>query len=131
MRERGRPPRAPLQDQYGFGVAILGTMIRRAVGLPMLWLLSVGCGPRQPLANSSPRVSRAEAESIATARMAGGTTLDSALEGDRGRLVWWFDIAVSGRRDRTEIEVDATNGKIVAMMMVQPPDEPDPTPGRR
>jgi uncharacterized membrane protein YkoI len=95
----------------------------RALLGPVLGLLLLGCPSRRSHLNATPSVSRAEAESIAIARVAGGIILDGDVEMDRGRLVWSFDIAMPGTRDRTEMQIDATDGEIISMLRVTPADE--------
>jgi uncharacterized membrane protein YkoI len=68
-------------------------------------------------------VSRAAAERIAIAQVAGGSILDGHLEMDWDPPVWSFDIAMPGTRDRTEMQIDATGGQVVSMLRVTPPDE--------
>src|SRR5690349_21219415 len=60
------------------------------------------------------KVSRAEAEKIAVAKVPGGTIKEVEIEKEKGKVIWSFDIATPGTADITEVQVDAANGTIVA-----------------
>src|SRR3954462_7092466 len=61
------------------------------------------------------KVSRADAEKTALARVPGGTIKEGGIEKEKGKLIWSFDIATAGTKDITEVQVDALNGAIVAV----------------
>jgi hypothetical protein len=61
------------------------------------------------------KVSRADAEKTALARVPGGTIKEGGIEKEKGKLIWSFDIATAGTKDITEVQVDALTGQIVAM----------------
>ena len=61
------------------------------------------------------KVSRAEAEKIALAKVPGGTIKEGELEKEKGKAIWSFDIATPGTADITEVHVDAQTGQIVAV----------------
>jgi len=61
------------------------------------------------------KVSRADAEKTALARVPGGTIKEGGIEKEKGKLIWSFDIATPGTKDITEVQVDALTGGIVAV----------------
>src|SRR5580765_6188545 len=61
------------------------------------------------------KVSRAQAEKIALAKVPGGTIKEGELEKEKGKLIWSFDIATPGTQDIKEVQVDAISGQIVAL----------------
>jgi hypothetical protein len=61
------------------------------------------------------KVSRADAEKTALARVPGGTINEGELEKEKGKLIWSFDIASAGTKDITEVHVDAMTGEIVSV----------------
>jgi len=61
------------------------------------------------------KLTRAEAEKIALAKVPGGTIKEGELEKEKGKLIWSFDISVPGSKDIKEVQVDAISGEIVAM----------------
>jgi hypothetical protein len=61
------------------------------------------------------RVSKADAMKTALAKVPGGKVKEGELEEEKGRLIWSFDIAAKGRKDITEIAVDAITGEIVTV----------------
>src|SRR6266404_7955457 len=61
------------------------------------------------------KLSRAEAEKIAMARVPGGTIKEGEIEKEKGKVVWSFDIATPGAVDITEVQVDATSGEVVSV----------------
>jgi uncharacterized membrane protein YkoI len=76
-------------------------------------------GKDQELRNEA-RISKAEAEKTALARVPGGTVHSAELEREHGTLIWSFDIATPGSRDITEVNVDAIHGNIVAVSKENP-----------
>jgi len=61
------------------------------------------------------RVTKHQAKKIALARVKGGTIKSAELEKENGVLIWSFDIAQPGKKDVTEVWVDARTGKITAV----------------
>ncbi|HKC16431.1 MAG TPA: PepSY domain-containing protein [Steroidobacteraceae bacterium] len=64
------------------------------------------------------RVSQAQAEKIAMARLAGRTavsTVSAELEAEHGCLIWSFDLRVAGKPGVQEIQVDAGDGKVLSV----------------
>jgi peptidase YpeB-like protein len=64
------------------------------------------------------KVSQAQAEKIAVARVKGKGTVSTAggeLEAEHGCLIWSFDLLVAGRPGVQEIQVDAGNGKVLSV----------------
>jgi uncharacterized membrane protein YkoI len=55
----------------------------------------------------------AQAKKTALAKVPKGTIKSSELERENGRLIWSFDIAKSGTRNITEVQVDAKTGKVI------------------
>ncbi len=74
-------------------------------------------------AAAQPKIDRGTAEKAALARVPGGQVKEGELEREHGRVVWSFDIARPGSRDITEVQVDATTGKIVAVETETPADQ--------
>jgi hypothetical protein len=60
------------------------------------------------------KVSEADARTTALAKVPGGTVSSSELEKEHGKLIWSFDIAQTGSKDVTEVQVDAKTGKVVS-----------------
>jgi uncharacterized membrane protein YkoI len=79
----------------------------------MLAVLAAGCASQAQL-EAQAKVSRADAEKIALAKVPNGTVKEAELEKEKGRLVWSFDLTTPGTADITEILVDAKTGEIVA-----------------
>jgi|ERR1051325_11642696 hypothetical protein len=61
------------------------------------------------------KVSRADAEKAALAKVPGGTIKDGELEKEKGKLIYSFDISTPGTTDIMEIHVDAITGQVIAM----------------
>jgi hypothetical protein len=60
------------------------------------------------------KITKAEAEQIALAKVSHGTVKSAELENEKGHLLWSFDIARPGTQDITEIWVDAKTGEIIS-----------------
>jgi uncharacterized membrane protein YkoI len=61
------------------------------------------------------KVSKADAERTALAKVPGGTIKEGELEKEKGKLIWSFDIATPGTKDITEVAVDAITGEVIAV----------------
>ncbi|MBI3874927.1 MAG: PepSY domain-containing protein [Verrucomicrobia bacterium] len=64
---------------------------------------------------SQAKISRADAEKAALAKVPGGTIKEGELEKEHGKLIWSFDIATPGTKDVTEVQVDAVTGAVVSV----------------
>jgi uncharacterized membrane protein YkoI len=64
---------------------------------------------------SQAKVTRADAERTALAKVPGGTVKSGELEKEKGKLIWSFDIATAGTTDMTEVNVDAITGNVIAV----------------
>src|SRR3989440_12603101 len=69
------------------------------------------------------KVSKAEAERTALAKVPGGTIKEGGLEKEKGKLIWSFDIVTPGTKDITEVAVDAITGAVIAVDKETPGDE--------
>lgn len=69
------------------------------------------------------KVSRADAEKAALAKVPNGTVKEGEIEKEKGKLIWSFDVATPGTKDITEVHVDAMTGEVVGMEKEAPKDE--------
>ena len=82
--------------------------------------IGVGCHSSQAQLEAMAKISRADAEKIALARVPGGTIKDAELEKEGGKLIWSFDIATPGSADITEVQLDAVSGVVVSVAKEPP-----------
>jgi hypothetical protein len=61
------------------------------------------------------KVSRADAEKAALAKVPGGTIKEGELEKEKGKLIWSFDISTPGSSDIKEVQVDAITGQVLSV----------------
>jgi uncharacterized membrane protein YkoI len=61
------------------------------------------------------KVSRADAEKTALAKVPNGTIKEGELEKEKGKLVWSFDLTTPDTKDITEVGVDAITGDVVSV----------------
>jgi uncharacterized membrane protein YkoI len=61
------------------------------------------------------KISKADAEKTALARVPNGTIKEGELEEEHGKLIWSFDIATPGSKDITEVAVNAVTGEVVSV----------------
>jgi len=66
------------------------------------------------------RVTKHQAKKIALARVKRGTIKCVELEKENGMLIWSVDVAQPGKKDLTDVWVDATTGKITAVEVETP-----------
>jgi uncharacterized membrane protein YkoI len=69
------------------------------------------------------KITQAEAERIAIAKVPGGKIKAAELEKEHGKLIWSFDISLLKSRNITEVQVDAKTGKIVSTQVETPKDQ--------
>lgn len=67
------------------------------------------------------KISMRKAKSIAIKQVPGGKIKSAELEREGGKLIYSFDI--KGTKGITEVNVDATNGKVVAVQEESPAKE--------
>ena len=60
------------------------------------------------------KINEPEARATAVAQVKNGTVKSEELEREHGRLIYSYDIAVSGKSGIDEVNVDAMTGKVVA-----------------
>jgi len=61
------------------------------------------------------KVSKADAEKTALAKVPNGTIKEGELEKEKGKLIWSFDITTPDTKDITEVNVDAITGDVVSV----------------
>ncbi|PWU18946.1 MAG: hypothetical protein C5B50_07980 [Verrucomicrobia bacterium] len=69
------------------------------------------------------KVSKADAEKIALAKVPNGTIKEGELEKEKGKLIWSFDITTPDTKNITEVNVDAITGAIIAVDVESPSKE--------
>ena len=69
------------------------------------------------------KITKAEAEQIALAKVSHGIVKSGEIEKEKGHLVWSFDIAQPGTHDITECLVDAKTGKIISTQTESPREQ--------
>ena len=69
------------------------------------------------------KISKAQAEKTALAKVPNGTIQSGELEREHGKLVWSFDIGTHSTKNVTEVQVDAKSGKIVSVKTETPTDQ--------
>ena len=87
-------------------------------------LTLTGCATdKESRLEAQARITKADAEKTALARVPNGTVKECELEKENGKLVWSFDIATPDSKDITEVQVDAITGKIVSVEKESPADQ--------
>jgi regulator of RNase E activity RraB len=76
-------------------------------------ILTAGAFAATTTTKPQPKITMEQARVIAL-KKAPGTIKSEELENEHGKLIYSFDIATS-KKDVTEVNVDAMNGKIVAV----------------
>ena len=69
------------------------------------------------------KVSKSQAEKTALGKVPHGVIKSEELEREHGKLIWSFDIATSGAKNITEVQVDAKTRKIVSIQVETPKDQ--------
>lgn len=76
--------------------------------------------PNQASLMAQAKLSQAQAQKIALAKVPSGTVRSAELEQEHGALVWSFDIATPKSRNIHEILVNAVSGTIVSTELETP-----------
>jgi hypothetical protein len=91
-----------------------GNNMRRAlIAVAMSLALAAAGAASQTELQKEAKISMDKARSIALKRVPGGTVQSAELEREGGKLIYSFDI--KGKKGITEVNVDAANGKVVAV----------------
>ena len=61
------------------------------------------------------KITKADAEKTALAKVPNGTVKEAEIEKEKGKLIWSFDLATPGTKDITEVTVDAITGEIASV----------------
>jgi len=92
-----------------------------AVGMSAITLAGCASNKQEQAAlQAQAKVTRAQAEQAALAKAPGGRIKEAELDNDEGKLIWWFDIAMPGSKDITEIDVDAVTGGVISVSTAIP-----------
>jgi uncharacterized membrane protein YkoI len=92
-----------------------------AVALTALLLPTSGfAAPTEAELLTQAKITKAQAEKIALARVPRGKIQSGEIENEHHALVWSFDIVMPGSRDITEVLVNAKTGKIVEVSTENP-----------
>jgi uncharacterized membrane protein YkoI len=99
--------------------------VKKIVGSLLAASLLAGCASekceqqehqaKQAKLMAEAKVSEADAQQTALAKVPGGTIKESELEKEHGKLIWSFDVATPGTKDITEVNVDALTGDVVSL----------------
>jgi|SRR6266850_1248993 len=84
----------------------------------ILAICSTGCvteEKKELKLQAEAKVSRADAEKSALAKVPGGTIKEGELEKEKGKLIWSFDITTPGSSDIKEVQVDAISGQVISV----------------
>jgi hypothetical protein len=96
----------------------LNQMICSVAAIATLALGLTGCvteEKREAKLQTEAKVSRADAEKTALAKVPGGTIKEGELEKEKGKLIWSFDISVPDSKDIKEVQVNAITGEVVSV----------------
>ena len=89
-------------------------------------LLFAGCiseKHEQATLQGEAKISRADAEKSALARVPSGRIKEGELEKEKGKLIWSFDITTPDSKDVTEVGVDALTGEVLSVDRETPEQE--------
>src|SRR5712672_1357742 len=93
------------------------TIIQSLLSLALIGMIA-GCATEAQKAGkleAQAKVSRADAEKTALAKVPGGTVKEGELEKEKGKLIWSFDITTPGSSDIKEVQVDAISGQVISV----------------
>jgi Predicted membrane protein len=78
------------------------------------------------------RITRAQAERIALAKVPGGKVKSAKLARENGQLIWSIDIVTPLTKKIAAVQVDARSGKVLSKLAQTPSDRAEePVPGQK
>lgn len=96
----------------------LNRIIYAVAAVATLAFAMTGCvteEKREAKLQAEAKISRADAEKTALAKVPGGTIKEGELEKEKGKLIWSFDISAPGTSDIKEVQVSAITGEVVSV----------------
>jgi len=113
--------------------------VPRKLGIAFLFVITVAasCFQEVTLAadsaqNSSAihaRITRAQAEKAALARVPGGKLKGAQLERENGRLIWSIDVITPLTKKVAAVQVDAHSGQVLSKLVQNPADRAEESGG--
>jgi uncharacterized membrane protein YkoI len=94
-----------------------------ALGLAFTTPYAFAGGDSQTALLAEAKVTEAQAQATALAKVPHGVVKSSELEREHGRLIWSFDVGQASTKGVTEIQVDAKTGKIASVKRETPAQE--------
>jgi uncharacterized membrane protein YkoI len=80
----------------------------------------ISAAPSESELMKQAKIDKKHAEKIALSQVLNGRFVSEEIEQENGKLVWSFDIAKTGTKNITEVQVDAVTGKIVSTKLETP-----------
>jgi uncharacterized membrane protein YkoI len=80
-------------------------------------------GETEAQLHAQAKITKADAQTTALAKVPNGTMKTAELEKEHGKLIWSFDIGIPHSKNITEVQVDAKTGKIVSVQVETPQDQ--------
>src|SRR5262245_51396391 len=99
------------------------------LGLAVAVVLGVGLTAcvsekvKQERLEAKAKVSKADAQKTAMAKVPNGTVKAGEIEEEDGKLIWSFDLNTPGTKDITEVTVNAMTGEVVSVDKESAADE--------
>jgi hypothetical protein len=75
------------------------------------------------------RITRAQAESAALAKVPGGTVKRAKLQSENGKLIWSVDIVTPFTKKVAAVQVDAHTGQVLSKLTQTPADRAEESTG--
>ena len=93
---------AAIQSASGLGAALFNQA------------LIAGCASESgSQLESQAKISKADAQTAALAKVPGGNVKECELEKEKGKLIWSVALATPGTKEITEVNIDAVTGEVV------------------
>jgi uncharacterized membrane protein YkoI len=99
-------------------VALIVALSGMAVAAP-----AVTCKEEKPGLAAKAKITCADAEKAALAKVPGAKVKSRELEEEKGKLVYSFDLKQKGKSGIEEVQVDAVTGEVVSVEHESPKDE--------
>ena len=91
--------------------------------LLLVWASAASANEAPEALKAQAKITQAEAEKTALAKVPGGKVESAELENEHGKLIWSFDIFAPHSLNIAEVQVDAKTGKIVSTKIETPKEQ--------
>ncbi len=101
----------------------INSNISRALVLAIMATAGLAFAETDAQLMKEPKITKKQAEQTALTKAPNGKITSEEIERENGKLIWSFDIAKTGTKNITEVQVDAITGAVCSVKVETPKDQ--------